>query len=310
MSNIALSSQSSPRKTEGLGILLKIASVLAFTTMSALAKYLDGSVPLPQLVFFRSAVALIPLTIFLLWTHEFPSALKTKHPWGHIKRCLIGTVAMFCAFEVLELLPIAEATALNYLSPIFLVVLAMLFLKEQVSLRRWLGVAFGIMGLLVMTLPKFSLFSGQAEMASDSNAMLGIMIGVLSAFLIATAMLQVRQLTQLGEHAGAITFYFAMTSTVISAVVMMSNPANRVALESWQLLCLSAVGFAGGLAQILMTTAFQHAEASALAPYDYLAVVFAVIIGFLVFSELPDGMFWFAMPLIIIGAMIARTKAK
>ncbi len=298
--------QQAPRQNEKLGIFLKILSVLAFAIMGGLAKYLQGSIPLPQLVFFRSFIALIPLTIFLLSTGSFSAGLKTNNPWGHVKRCLIGTVAMFFAFEVLDLLPIAEATALNYLSPIFLVVLAMLFLKEQITLRRWLGVSCGVMGLLVMSLPKFSLFSANTAVESSQQAMIGIGVGVLSAFLIAMAMLQVRQLTQMGENAGTITFYFAIVSSVISGMVTLSSSANHVAPEPWQWLCLTAIGLAGGMAQILMTSAFKYAEASALAPYDYLAVVFAVIIGFVVFSEVPDMAFWLAMPLIIGGAVIAR----
>ncbi|MBS9780209.1 MAG: DMT family transporter [Moraxellaceae bacterium] len=300
--------QNDNEKSESLGVLLKILSVVAFATMNGLAKYLDGSIPLPQLVFFRSSIALIPLTIFLLWRHEFPSALKTNNPWGHVKRCVIGTCGMFSAFKVLELLPIAEATALNYLSPIFLVILAMFLLKETVTPRRWIGVACGVGGLLLISLPKFTLFSPEVSGADNSQAILGVGVGVMTAFLIAGAMLQVRQLTKMGEHTGAITFYFTITSTLISAVVMLSQTDNWITPEPWQWLCLIGVGFAGGMAQILMTTAFQYAEASALAPFDYLAIVFAVIIGFVVFAEVPDLMFWLAMPLIIGGAVIAKPR--
>lgn len=296
--------QNTQQKSESFGIFLKILSVLAFAIMGGLIKHLDGSIPLGQVVFFRSAVALIPLMIFLMWVSDFPSGLKTKNPWGHVARCVIGTCAMFSAFKVLELLPLAEATALNYLNPIFLVVLAMLFLKEQVSIRRWLGVGFGIAGLLLITIPKFSLA------AYGSQSMYGIGLGVLTALLIAAAMLQVRQLTQMGENPGAITFYFAITSTVMGAVVMLaSSNSNGILMpEQWQLACLIGIGLIGGLAQISMTLAFKYAQASALAPFDYLAIVFSVIIGFVAFDELPDTMFWLAMPLILFGAMVARGR--
>lgn len=125
-------------------------------------------------------------------------------------------------------------------------------------------------------------------------------------------MLQVRQLTQMGENAGAIVFYFAITSTVMGAMVMLatsvSNGNGMLMPQPWQWACLIGIGLIGGLAQIAMTLAFKYAQASALAPFDYLAIVFSVIIGFVVFDEVPDAMFWLAMPLILLGAMVAKGK--
>lgn len=304
-SNINSTNKQSAQEHEHLGIMLKVLSVFAFSIMAGLIKFLDGTVPLAQVVFFRSAVALIPLVLFLMWLGDFPSGLKTQHPWKHVRRCVIGTCAMFSAFEVLALLPIAEATALNYLNPIFLVILAMFFLKEQVSKRRWIGVGLGITGLMLMTIPKFSF----AE-HTDTTTLLGMGLGVLTALLIAAALLQVRQLTQMGENPGAIAFYFAITSSVFGAIAMIIQLDGQVMLAPWQWVCLFAIGLIGGFAQIAMTIAFKHAEASALAPYDYLAIVFAVIIGFVVFDEVPDMLFWLAMPLIILGAVIAKPASK
>lgn len=292
--------QFAKQSPELFGIALKIAAGIFFAMMFGIIKYLTDSIPLGQLVFFRSALALVPLVIFLLLTSDFPAGLKTQHPWKHVTRCLLGTLAMFFAFAALHYLPIAETTALNYLSPIMVVILAGIFLKESVNSRRWLGVFCGFLGLVMLTVPQFSAHT-------DSRTLIGIGMGLMSALLIAAALLQVRQLSKMGENAGAIAFYFALTSTVLGAVAMVGNWATPNATE-W--LCLIAVGLVGGVAQILMTLAYRYAEASAMAPYDYLSIVWAVIIGLLAFGEMPSIIFWFAMPLILLGAIIAKPKAK
>lgn len=121
------------------GIGLKVLSGICFAIMTGMIKYLGDAIPLGEIVFFRSAVALVPLVVFLLLTSDFPAGLYTQYPWQHVKRCILGTLAMFFAFAALRYLPIAEATAINYLSPIILVILAVFLLKETVSVRRWVG---------------------------------------------------------------------------------------------------------------------------------------------------------------------------
>ncbi|WP_444431160.1 DMT family transporter (plasmid) [Rhodobacter capsulatus] len=108
---------------EPLGIALRIGSTLAFAAMTACIKALGDAVPLGQVVFFRSAVALLPLVLFLWWTGDFPRGLATRRPFGHIARCLMGAAAMFTSFATLRYLPLAEATLLSYLAPVVLALL-------------------------------------------------------------------------------------------------------------------------------------------------------------------------------------------
>lgn len=285
---------------EGLGIILRILSGLAFTIMGALIKYLADTIPLGQVVFFRSAFALFPLVGFLLWHHQFPSALKTSQFRGHLVRCVLGTLAMFTAFATLRYLPIAEATTLSYLSPVILVVLATLILKERVSLHRWWGVVLGLAGLLLMTVPNFSI---------DANVttLLGIALGVATAVLIAGALLQVRHLTLQGEKTGTITIYFALSSTFISAFSALSGWVMP-SLSQWFILI--SIGLVGGVAQLLMTISFSYASASALATYEYLGILWALLIGFIFFDEIPSVYFWLAVPLILAGAVIAKPRKR
>lgn len=287
-------------QNERLGILLRIGSGLLFTVMVGLIKVLDQSVPIGQLVFARSAFALIPLVSFLVWQHDFPSGLHTKYPWMHVVRCILGTVAMFTAFAVLRYLPVAEATTLSYLSPVVLVILAAIYLKETVSARRWWGVVLGAAGLLVMTVPSFSSHL-------DTRTLIGVGLGLVTACLIAGAYLQVRQLAKMGENPGAIAFYFAITGTIIGALTLMFNWVTPTPLQ-WA--CLVGVGLLGGMAQICMTLSFKYAEASAMAPYEYLSILWAVLLGMMYFNEIPSVSFWFAAPLILAGAIVAKPATR
>lgn len=285
---------------ERIGIILRILSGVAFTVMGGFVKYVAEQVPLGQIVFFRSAFALIPLLLFLLWKKEFPYGLRTSNPRGHLLRCSIGVLAMFVTFATLRYLPVAEATTLTYLSPVILVILATLWLKEKVSARRWWGVILGVFGLLVMTAPNFSLHH-------DGNTLLGIVCGVLSAIFIAGGLLQVRQLSRQGEKSGTIAFYFAVSSTVVGALTLLSGWVMPTP-EQW--VCLIGMGLVGGVAQLLMTVSFNYAEASALAPYEYLSILWAVLMGVVFFSEVPNLFFYLAMPLILVGAIVARPAQK
>lgn len=293
-------SQHNSAQQEKIGIILRILSGIAFTIMGAFIKYLAETVPLGQVVFFRSAFALIPLVGFMLWQRDFPNALKTTRPMGHLLRCAIGTVAMFTAFATLRYLPLAEATTLTYLSPIILVILAVLVLKESVSYRRWQGVILGLFGLLVMTVPNFSV-------TANFTTLIGIGLGVLTAILIASALLQVRHLTLQGEKTATITFYFAVASTIIGAITAIGGWIQPT-FSQW--LCLISIGVVGGIAQLLMTLSFSYASASALAAYEYLAILWALLVGILFFDEIPGTYFWLAVPLILAGAIVAKPAKR
>lgn len=292
--------QNNSAQQERIGIVLRILSGIAFTVMGGLVKYVAEEIPLGQIVFFRSAFALIPLLMFLLWQREFPHGLRTANPRGHLLRCGIGVLAMFVTFATLRYLPVAEATMLTYLSPVILVILATLWLKETVSARRWWGVFLGVAGLLVMTAPNFSVHH-------DADTLLGIICGVLSAIFIAGGLLQVRQLSRQGEKSGTIAFYFAISSTVIGGLTLLFDWVMPTPVQ-W--VCLIGMGLVGGIAQLLMTISFNYAEASALAPYEYLSVLWAVLMGVVFFSEVPNLFFYLAMPLIVVGALVARPARR
>lgn len=279
---------------EQLGILLRIASGLLFTGMVVCVKALSDTTPLGQIVFFRSAVALIPLVVFLWLGGEFPAGLKTRRPLGHVLRCLLGCVAMFTSFATLRFLPVAEATMLSYLSPVLVVALAALLLGEAPTVRRWVGVALGVAGVGVFTLPEF-------DGSLSPDRLTGVTLGLLTALLTAGALIQVRHLART-ESAGAIALYFAVVSALAGLATL---PAGWIAPTPPDLALLVGAGLFGGAAHIAMTVSFRLADASAMAPFEYLTLIWAVVAGLVLFSEVPEIAFLAAAPLIIAGAAVA-----
>ncbi|MEL6216853.1 MAG: DMT family transporter [Pseudomonadota bacterium] len=277
---------------ETLGIALRILSGVLFTGMAAAVKAIGDAAPLGQVVFFRSAVAMIPLVIFLWARNEFPRGLATRQPFGHLARCLLGGAAMFTSFAALRLLPIAEATMLAYLSPVMTVALAARILGERPAYLRWLGVGLGCAGVAALTAPRFG---------SQSPELLGIGLGLATAALTAGALVQVRALAKT-ENAGAIAFYFALASAVAGLATALDG-WSWPTTQTWVLLI--ATGLLGGAAHIAMTLSFRYAEASLLAPFEYLTIIWAAAIGAVFFAEMPSGALMIAVPTVIAGAVLA-----
>lgn len=285
---------------ENVGILLRILSGVVFALMMVCVKALGDSVPLGEVIFFRSAFAMIPLIIFMKIQRNFPNGLKTTHPMRHFKRSIFGATAMFTLFAAIQFLPLAEATMLYYLSPLMLVILSAVYLGEQVPRVRWVGVGLGFCGVLVMTLPSMS---GH----TDKAALWGALLSLLTALLTAVALLQVKKLKQLNESTGAIAFYFALVSLLAG---LLTLPLGWVMPSLKEIALLVGAGIAGGIAHIFMTMSFSYARASVLAPYEYLALPWAMLTGFIFFEELPGFWFFAAMPLVFGGVILSALKVS
>jgi drug/metabolite transporter (DMT)-like permease len=140
------------------GILLKVASVSVFVTMSTLIKSSAEGMPAGQIVFFRSAFAMVPILIFLALRGQLDSAWQTANPLSHVRRGLVGVTAMGFGFYGIMRLPLPDAIAIGYAMPLLTVVFAALFLGETVRIFRWSAVVVGLGGVLIITWPRLSLF--------------------------------------------------------------------------------------------------------------------------------------------------------
>lgn len=273
------------------GILLKIASALVFAVMSALVRWVSEAAPVGQIVFFRSAFAIVPVVAIYAWRRELAAAVRTARPMGHVTRGLIGIAGMFLSFASLARLPLAEATAIGFAAPLITVVLAALVLKERVRKYRWTAVGVGFLGVLTMLSPHLNL--AQAAATHGPEALIGVICAVTAAVASAGSTIQTRRLTG-SETNSAIVFYFSLISAIGGLATL---PFGWAALTANQYAALVAVGLLGGIGHLLLTESFRLAPASVVAPFDYTSILWAFILGYAVFGEVP-------LPVVFAGAGI------
>jgi drug/metabolite transporter (DMT)-like permease len=278
------------------GIALKALSVVIFVAMQACIKA-AGDVPAGQIAFFRSFFAFLPILAFLAWRGEVGAAFVTKRPLGHILRGVVGATSMLLGFFALTRLPLPEAIALNYAQPLLLVIISALFLGETIRIYRWSAVVIGLVGVFIISWPKLTLFTS-GEAMSNQEA-LGVTAALAAAALSAVALLQVRVLVQT-EKSATVVIWFSMTASVTG---LLTIPFGWISPSWEQSIFLVGAGICGGIAQILMTEGYRHAEASTLAPFEYLSLLLGLIVGYLAFNEVPT-LHMIVGGLIVIGAGI------
>ena len=278
-----------------MGVALKVMAIMLFVGMSAIIKATAEDVPPGQAVFFRSFFAIPVILIWLVQRGQLSVGLKAKNPMGHVWRGLFGTTAMGLTFAGLGLLPLPEVTAIGFATPIFTVLLAAVMLGERIRLFRVSAVAIGLIGVMIILFPRF----GGAQL--DQTATLGAIFILCATMLRALVQVHLRQLVQ-NEHTAAIVFYFSVTA---SALALLTAPFGWVIPSAGTLGLLVAAGLIGGVAQILVTSAYRFGSVSMLAPYDYTSMLFAIILGFFLFDELPTALMLVGSSLVIVaGALV------
>jgi len=263
-----------------------IAAGLLFSCMAAIVRYLSASMPNEMIVFFRSAMGLVVLFPWL-W-HRGLHNLKTTHPRGHLLRGLAGLAAMYCYFYALGRLPLAEATLLNYSTPLFMPFIAWWWLREHMARRLWWAIATGFGGIVLILKPDVGAFSPVA------------VIGLASGIFAAVAMVGVRQLSRT-EPTSRIVFYFTLTCAAGSAIPLLWSWRTPPAAV-WFLLI--AVGALASVAQLCLTRAYSHAPAAQVGPFTYSTVVFAAIVGWIAFNDVLDWSSAVGALLVIVGGVL------
>lgn len=279
------------------GIALKTCSVMLFVVMSALIKAASDTVPPGQAVFFRSFFAIPVILTWLALRGDLRTGLKVKSPMGHFWRGVVGTTAMGLMFAGLGLLPLPEVTALGYTAPLLTVVFAAMFLDERVGLFRIGAVALGMIGVLIVLSPRLSTLSG--PMVETAQAV-GAVLVLLGAVCAALAQIYIRKLVAT-EETSAIVFYFSLTSTLLS---LLTIPFGWAIPGGTETVYLILAGVLGGTAQIFLTSAYRFADASVVAPFDYASMLFALLIGYVIFDEVPTGPMLTGAGLVILAGII------
>lgn len=259
------------------GISLKIGSVVLFSMMAAMLKAVSDTIPPGEMVFFRSAFGILPIIIALAVAGELSEGLRARSPIMHIRRGVIGTASMASGFVALGYLSLPEATVLGYAAPILTVVFAAFLLGETIRLVRISAVLMGMAGVLIVLWPQLTGGGG-------THSLIGSLFALGGAGLAALVAIQIRLMVGT-ERSSAIVFWFSATATVLSALTF---PFGWVMPTPTQALLLIGAGLFGGAAQILMTSAYRYADASLIAPFEYVSILFALILGRVFFGDVPS----------------------
>ncbi|MFD1881733.1 DMT family transporter [Paracoccus pacificus] len=263
------------------GITLKIMSAVAFVVMASLVKQVSGTIPAGEAVFFRSLFAMPVIFIWLAMRGEVRGGIRTVRPMGHFFRGFAGTAAMGFGFAGLGLLPLPEVTAIGYASPLLTVVFAAMFLNETVGPFRIGMVLVGLVGVIIVLSPRLGVAGGDLTTAQ----MLGATVTLMGAVCGALAQVFVRKMVAV-EKTSAIVFWFSFTSAVLSLATI---PFGWAIPGPLTLCLLILTGLCGGIGQILLTSSYRHADASLIAPFEYSSMLFALMIGYFVFAEVPTA---------------------
>ncbi|MCG8595722.1 MAG: DMT family transporter [Kiloniellales bacterium] len=265
---------------QGIGLITLAIALLS--AMDTLVKWLSSDYSTIQIMFFRSVFAFLPLAPLVLRA-GWAGSLHTRRLGSHVLRSFFGLSAVGCFFWSLALLPLADATAITFAAPLFVTALSLPLLGEVVRARRWTAVGVGFLGVLVMVQPGIGVFQPAA------------LLPLAAALFLALMVIHVRKLTRT-ESDTTIVLYYTIVSTLVTGAVV---PFYWVTPDLTDFLLLAMVGVLGGTGHLALTAAYRRAEASILAPFDYTAMVWAVLFGFLLWGDLPARNIWLGCVIVI-----------
>ena len=272
-----------------LGMGLRLASALTLAIMFAGVKWAgQHGVSVVESLFYRQVGTAACACGFVALGPGFAS-LKTRRVGAHVARMAIGLVAMGLNFLAFMLLPLAEATSIGFSVPIFATLLAALVLGEPTGRWRWGAVTVGFLGVLVIVQP-----------GSGHVGAYGGMVGVAAALSTACATIAIRRLGAT-EAAATTVFWFAVSSRVPLGLAMGLAARPH---DSQTFAVIAVFSLAGGLAQLLLTGALRLAPVALVMPMDYSALLWAGLLGWLVFDQLPSRWTWVGAPVVIAAGLV------
>jgi drug/metabolite transporter (DMT)-like permease len=277
-----------PQQNRLAGIGLRVGATTCFAFMAAMIKLgHEAGIGIVELTFYRFAFGLPPLLLWILWSRN-RSVWRTERPLAHAWRTVAGLTTMVIAFSVLRYLPLAEATTLSFAAPLFAVILSALVLREKVGPHRWSAVVVGFLGVLVVMRPE----------GSDLPAT-GLILAAAAAFGVGVTTITIRQI---GKTEGTQTtvLYFSLLSLVAIGVLM---PFFGRGHDGREWLILLALGSFGGVAQLLLTASLRFASVPVVVPFDYTQLLWAVLLGWLIFGQQPASTTWLGALVIIASGL-------
>lgn len=264
------------------GILLMCVGVASLTVNDATAKVLTADYSPLQILFLRNLIAL-PFAALIAWRMGGVGALRSRKPATHLFRGMLWVGAAFLFFTSLSLMGLAEATALVFVAPLFITAISALVFRDPVGWRRWTAVVVGFLGVLIVVRPGTTAF----QLAS--------LLPVATAFVYALLMVSARWLDP-RESVWTLLLYLTGSGALVSGLIV---PVVWVPVRSEDLWLFFAIAIFGTAGMTMMTQAFRLAPAAVVAPFDYTALVWATVLGWLIWREIPDAMTFVGAAVII-----------
>lgn len=269
------------QKGYGYGVFWAIMISLCSATNDVFAKLMGERLHSFEVIFFRFFFSLITLIPFMVG--KGGGIFKTSALKFHLSRGILGFAAMTAWSLALIFLPLAEVSTLFLTTPLFFLPLAFILLREHVTIQRWIATLMGFVGILIIIHPTNGDWNLYA-LIPLAGALLFALMDVLNKKMVAT------------ESTFTLLFYFALVTTVISIIPMLTQWQTPTLKE---LACLAFLGVGANLIQVCIFNAFSATEASALAPFRYVELLFAAAFGFMLFGELPSTYILYGAPFII-----------
>ena len=279
------------------GIKFLIGSGFAFSLMSVCVKAIGGRIPISELVFARASISIL-ITGLLLYKNKI-------HPWGYQKKLLIirgllGTIALFCIFKALTILPIATATVIQYIYPTFTVICAYIILKEFILKRIVYSIIIGWIGIVLVSQPEFYSNSNIKE------TILAILIAILGALMTSLAYICVRKLSS-KEHPLVIIFYFPLVSIPLSIPFIIED---FVLPSGTDWLLILGIGIFTQIGQLCITEGLRLLPAGQATSLNYSQVIFASVWGILIFRESITSSIYLGGFCVLISTIISISASK
>ena len=284
------------------GIGLKLASLAVMLAMASFVKSATAEVPPFQAAFFRSLFA-IPIVVgFLLSRGELRQGLKMVNPKAHLIRGILGAGSMMLGFTALSLLPLPDSTAIGYARPLFIVILSAVILRERVRVFRFTAVAIGMVGVLIILSPRLTMLHG----APTHDEIIGAVAALLAAIVVAFIQLHLRVMVRT-ESTTSIVFWFSVIATLVTGLTF---PFGWVMPSGWVMAQLILAGLLGGFGQVLLTSSYRYAPASTLASFEYTSMVFAILVGYVFFDEIPTWMTIIGAAIIVASGLLVIHRER
>ncbi len=269
-----------------LGFLYMFLSICAFSLMDVIVKW-SVDYPIGQVLFFRGFFGIL-FYFFVIPKDRIRNFYQTKRPGLHFLRCASGLIALVAIFIALRKLPLATVVSISFAAPIFTTIFSIFLLSEKVGIFRWMAVLVGFIGILIITEP------GITELN------IYYIFPIIFCLGLSYVSIAIRQLSST-EPVWLISFYFSLSITLLS---FLTIPQGWVMPSFNHLILLSLVGIFGGVANLWLSQSYKYSEVSLVTPLKYLAIIFAIIFGYLIWGEIPTFKTLIGAFLVIIATLI------